>query len=259
MNDRCEGAVYAGKTKLERMNGVRHYLMADGTYAGDNFGSFENNTVVEPAEAKDDILQVIRFSRKDKQDVVMVNWQAHPAKNGSASSHIISADFVGAARTAFEKSSGDLFVYFTGAAGNQNPSSRLESECTYLLTSQYGQALAEAVTGLLKNMDTPAVTSVKTKQITYTGQTNRDMAEMLEQAKEVNAVYEAHGKAAAEPLVQQYGFVSIYHARAIITRSEYDDTIDMELSAASIGDISFIAAPYEMFSIHGTYIKEKTP
>ena len=259
MEDRSEAFVYTARTDLEKMNGVRHYLMEDGSYAGDNFGSFKNNTIVEPAEEKDDDLQVIRFAREGKQDVVMVNWQAHPSKNGSSTSYLISADFIGDARSAFEQSSGQLFVYFTGAAGNLNPSSHLESECTPMDCTRYGQRLAQAVTELLQDMQTPVVTSVKTAKSVYTGQLNHDMEDKLEQARQIQQIYGAEGKAAADTLVKEHGFAHVYHALAVIRRSEYGKTQDIELNVASFGGVSFVAAPYEMFAVHGNYIKEHSP
>jgi len=45
----------------------------------------------------------------------------------------------------------------------------------------------------------------------------------------------------------------------VIRRSKYEKTRANELSAYAIGGISFIAAPYEMFTNHGVYIKENTP
>jgi len=259
MADRSEAYTYTGQTKLEKMNGVRHYLMADGTYAGDNFGSFKDNAIVEPAEEKDNDLQVIRFAREGKQDVVMVNWQAHPSKLGSSTSYLISADFVGDARTAFEESTGQLFVYFTGAAGNQNPSSKLESQCFSYSCQQYGQALAEAAAALLEKMDTPAITSVKAARKIYTGQVNHDMEDKLEQARQVQKVSEEEGSEAANLLAKQYGFAHRFHATAVIRRREYEESRDFEVSAASLGAVSFVSAPYEMFSVHGSYIKDNSP
>lgn len=259
LEDRSEAYTYTGKTKLERMNGTRHYLMADGTYAGDNFGSFENNTIMAPAEEKDDELQIIRFAREEKQDIVMVNWQAHPAKNGSASSKLISADFVADFRNAFETTTGELCVYFTGAAGNQNPSSKLESECMSLDSLRYGQLLAEAAVKLLDNMKTPAVTQIKTVHKIYTGQVNHDNEDKLEQAKEVVRVLEEDGRTAAEELAAEYGFVHYRQANAVVNHSTMEQTRDMEISAVSIGGVSFVTAPYEMFAAHGKYIKENSP
>ena len=259
MADRGPAVASSGSTTLEKMNSVRHYLMADGTYAGDNFGSFTNNTIVEPAEQADKQFQVIRFAREGKQSVVMVNWQAHVTLGTNSSSTLITSCFVGTARDHFEKTTGDLFAYFTGACGNTNATSRISNQNRFSNYTQYGQILSQSAIDLIQTMDESHIAEFKTKTVTFTGQVDHSFEDKLDLAKEVQAVYNSQGLSAGNRLAKQYGFSSVYHCNGVIRRSSYGATRNMDISAFYLGDISFIAAPYEMFAAHGMFIKENTP
>ncbi|MBO5868410.1 MAG: neutral/alkaline non-lysosomal ceramidase N-terminal domain-containing protein, partial [Oscillospiraceae bacterium] len=250
--DRSDALAYAGAAILEKMNSVRHYLMADGTYAGDNFGSFTNNTIVEPAEQADKELQVIRFVREGKAAISMMNWQAHVTFGTSSSSTLISSCFVGTARDHFEKTTGDLFIYFTGACGNVNARSKISGQNTGSNYREYGEVLSQTAINIIAGMEAESfITDFGTKKLTVTGQIDHSMEDKLEEAREVTAVYNAQGLSAGNKLAKQYGFSSAYHAQAVVRRSSYELTRDMDLYAFCLGDIAFIAAPYEMFAAHG--------
>ena len=258
MADRSPAIAYTSETTLQKMNSVRHYLMADGTYAGDNFGSFTNSTIVEPAEQADKQLQVIKFAREGKQNVVMSNWQAHVTYGTSSSSTLISSCFVGIARDHFEENTGDLFAYFTGACGNTNCVSKIDNQNRFSNYTQYSEILSQEIINLTKTMDESHIAEFKTSKMTYTGTVDHSFEDKLEQAKEVQAVYNAQGLSAGNRLARSYGFSSVYHCNGVIRRSAYGQTKDIPLSVFYLGDISFVAAPYEMFAAHGMYIKENT-
>ena len=256
--DRSYATAYTAQTSLEKMNSVRHYLMSDGTYAGDNFGSFTGKTIVSPAEEADKQLQVIKFAREGKQDVVMTNWQAHVTYGTGSSSTLISSCFVGITRDHFEENTGDLFVYFTGACGNVNCVSKISNQNRFSNYTQYSQILSQEVINLTKTMDESHLVEFKTKEITFTGNVDHTFEDKLEQAQEVAEVYAVEGLSAGNKLARSYGFSSVYHCNGVIRRAAYGQTMDMPISAFYLGDISFVSAPYEMFAAHGMYIKENT-
>lgn len=259
MADRSPAQAYTATAQLEKMNAVRHYRLENGTYAGDNFGSFKESPPVAHAEENDAQLQLIRFVREGKQSVVMVNWQAHPTLTGGAASLEMSADFIGSTRTAFEKETGDVMIYFTGAAGNQNVVSKMPFEHKTNDNNKYGALLSQDIIAALETVKTPSITTIGAKEITYTGNINHEMEDRLADAREVTEIYNIGGKAAANKLAVEKGFSSAYHANAIVRRSAFGATRDMKICALSIGDISFIAAPYEMFASSGRYIKDNSP
>ena len=95
--------------------------------------------------------------------------------------------------------------------------------------------------------------------ITFTGEIDHTGEEKLAQATEVRELYTADGLSAANKLARKYGFSNYYHAYGIVRRSKYGATRDFEISVFTLGGISFVIAPSEMFSSHGEYIKENTP
>ena len=258
MADRSPAVAYTSETTLQKMNSVRHYLMADGTYAGDNFGSFTNSTIVEPAEQADKQLQVIKFAREGKQNVVMSNWQAHVTYGTSSTSTLISSCFVGIARDHFEENTGDLFAYFTGACGNTNCVSKIGNQNRFSNYTQYSEILSQEIINLTKTMDESHIADFAVKSVSVKAYYNHEMEDRLEDAKAVTAIYNAQGLSAGTKEAKKYGFSSVYHAQAIVRRSSLGVSNTIPLTAFYLGDISFIAAPYEMFAAHGMQIKESS-
>ena len=258
MADRAPATAYAGSGIVEKMNSVRHYLMADGTYAGDNCGSFTNNTIVETAEETDRELQVIRFVRDGKQAVTMTNWQAHVTFGTSSTSTLISSCFVGTTRDYFEKTTGDLMVYFTGACGNVNARSKISGQNRGANYTEYGQILGGEIINIINTLDESHITDFKTKDVSVTANYNHELEEKLEEARIVTDIYNSQGLSAGNREAKKYGFSSAYHAQAIVRRSSLGVSNNIPLTAFYLGDISFIAAPYEMFTAHGMQIKDSS-
>lgn len=134
-------------------NSVYHYE-ARGRYywvAGDNFGEMHSNLGARQAYRKqdglyswldgtyyhtyfaehvleaDDTMQVLKFAREGADDVVMINWQAHPSIMGGANFNNVSSDYINALRYYLEQQ--DYCVAFwQGTSGNINPTSAIVTE-----------------------------------------------------------------------------------------------------------------------------------
>lgn len=261
MADRAETTLYSGSTVIEGMNFVRHYLLENGTYAGSNFGDFTSSAIKEHATATDPEMVLVKFDRADesKQDILLVNWQAHPdhaKENGYTN---LSADFPGALRTKVEKETDLLCAYFTGAGGNQNPDSRIQSEMHYLSMKEYGEKLAEHAIAALPGLVAVEGTAIKTTQVIFDAEIDHSWDPMLKQAEEVYKVWKEEGKTAGDVLGKTYNFTSVYQARAIKTRASKSATEALEINAFSVGGIGFVTGSYEMFSNAGLYVKANSP
>ena len=81
IEDLAASDIYVGTAKTTGMAFVRRYIHEDGSYSGVWTGDHLKSTskIVGQASEPDDTLQLIRFVRKDKKDIVMTNWQAHLA------------------------------------------------------------------------------------------------------------------------------------------------------------------------------------
>ena len=143
--------MYTSSIQCENMNFIRHYVMSDGTYAGDNFGSFKNKTIVGHTEDPDNTLQLIKFVREGGKDVILANWQGHPHRANSGGGTVITSDIVGVMRATMEEEADCLFAYFTGASGNINNGSRIPGETITADYVEHGKKLAEYAQEAAKN------------------------------------------------------------------------------------------------------------
>ena len=159
--DRVPATMELGSHEVPQMNWTRHYLMNDGSMAGDNYG---NNKVGYKAytSTADKTMRLIRFQREGKKDVLMINWQVHPkltstndTPEGRATRMMFSSDFIGYAREYVEDKKDLLFAYYSGASGNVNPFSKLDSEKDVVSKDGkvYGLQFADHVIAALENLE----------------------------------------------------------------------------------------------------------
>ncbi len=246
--DVVEGA-YSGKGYTKNLCFVRRYLMPDGTYKT-NPGSQE--VVAHETEA-DPELRTIRFDRKNKKDVLMVNYQTHYV--GGIGEGKVSSDFVGPFCTAAEKELDCHFVYHQGAGANINFFSSIPGERIYnnyqetaegfMLATREALGKEEPIqTGKIGSVARPTTVTVR-----------KEPEELVNLAKKVMAAPEnERGSLAA-----QYGFESWRHANSTVGRSEKPETMDLPLTAITFGEIAFCAFPYEMFDQNGKEVREGSP
>ena len=247
---------------LENMNFVRHYLMNDGTYYGSNFGSTASGFKAHALEYPDRQLILLKLDREEKKDILMVNWQAHPASAARQADYTgVSADFVGHTRTKLETDTGMMVAYYTGAAGNTNPRSLIESEnvknnSTY---RDYGKTLAEEIEAVLPNLTPVEASGIQTSRLEFQAEVDHSWDHMIKEANEVFDLWKSVGKKEGDQLGATYGFTSVYQARAIRTRYDLPATQPRELRAFRVGPIGFTTGTYEMYSDHAIYVKENSP
>ncbi len=265
MADRAEVTkLTTGRIQLpaNTLNFIRHYVTEAGTVKGDNFGDLDTSTIVAHVRDADADMQVIRFERKDTKAVSMINWQTHPHRGGGSKNLNMTADLVGAFRDKYEKNTGDLFVYYTGASGNINPSSRISDENVTSDFKEQGEALADyAIQCFNENMTESSLGKVQMMPYTFSGEVNHTEDYKVGYAQTVNLEWTTNNNfTAAVKLANQYGINSPYHAAGIISKAQLGKTYDVEMYAFCIGDaVGFVTAPYEMYSEQGEYIKEYSP
>ena len=249
-------------TKLEGMNFVRHYLMNDGTYYGSNFGSTASGFKEHALPHADQQLTLLKLDRETKKDILMINWQAHPAAAARQDDYTaVSADFVGHTRSVLESENNMHVAYYTGAAGNTNPRSLIESENSpeNLNYRSYGKHLAKKVQELLPSLAPVEASGIKTTRYAFAAEVDHSWDHMIQEANEVFDLWKTEGKEAGDKLGATYGFTSSYQARAIRTRAALPATQNRELRAFSIGPIGFTTGTYDMYSDHAEYVKEHSP
>lgn len=260
LEDRTPATMYGGYTTVEGMNFIRHYLMNDGTYYGSNFGSTASG-YKDHATENDPTMGLLKFEREgDKEDILLMNWQAHPCFTGGIEKYDISSDYIGTTRTAFENATGMKFAFFLGAAGNHNTNSLMESDRHNLDNQTYGEALAQAAIDALPSLEKIEGSGIETTYEDITYDRNKADLDKLTEAREVYDLFKSTGdRTAGNALAVQYGLSSVYHASAIVSRSSYSETGTFRIYATRIGGFGFINAPYEMFAASGKYIRDNSP
>lgn len=248
---------FTATAKAENLNFVRRYIMNDGSFCGENFGSTASGFNRHETEA-DNTLQLIKFVREGGKDVVMANFQVHSTYNlpGTA----ISSDVSGAFRDSLEKLSGDLVIYINGAAGNISPKSRITKENVVKTHREWGEKLAKYAMDAQSSYTPVEAGGIQMLHTTLELSNNHADDHLLEEATQIREYFTDTGdRSGAEQMCRDAGISSIYHANAIVSNANRSATSTMELDVLTLGQLAFVFAPVEMFDTNGMYIKENSP
>ncbi len=253
--------MYYGSANPESLNFIRHYTTEAGIIKGDSTNTHIDSPYTGHTHKADNLLQVVKITRDGGKDLVLVNWQSHPHRGGSASNTNIHSDIVGVMRDYVTENRDAVFAYFTAASGNVNPSSRIKTENITQNYKEQGQALGQYAVDILNGEMTPVeMGPIKTISQEKRIDINHTEDHLVMYAKEVQAVWkETNDHAAATAVGVPYGIQSPYHANAIITRMNMPATGTLPLSAFCVGELGFAVAPYEMFDTNGQEIREGSP
>ena len=257
MADLAPAKLQATTAEYPDMTFVRHYLMNDGTYYGSNFGSTRSGFQAHATE-KDAQMVLLKLDRENK-DILLMNWQAHPARASQIGYNYISADFIGVTRSTLEEETGMHFAYFTGASGNQNQDSLILEEKHGMSWFQYGQQLAQRAIAAMNDMQDVPSTEIKVASLNYNAQIDHNWDHMISEAMEIHNMWKSDGWDAAAKKCKEYNFSSVYQSRAIRQRASKPKTERMIVAAFRVGSIGFTQGTYEMFSDHSRYVKENSP
>jgi hypothetical protein len=261
LKDLAPATLEACKFDLEGMNFVRHYLMNDGTYAGSNFGSTASGYKEHTYDVNHEMI-LVNFKREGKDDVMLVNWAAHPANpyDAAIGNLNISADHPGWCRDKLEQLTGAKVAYFNGASGDVVMRSAVESLKHGLNAKQYGEKLAEMAFEHINEMKPLEVDAVKTTQYKATVNVEHELEHLIPQCLEIKAVRSDRAqKDKADKMARDIGLSSAYHANAIISRSRMGATEQRTLNVFRIGPVSFTTGTYEMASEHAGELKAASP
>ena len=257
--DRAPTKLSYAKPVVEGMVFMRHYIMEDGSYAGANFGNLKTLKAVAHAGPSDLRMGLVKFARESKEDILIVNWQAHADSAYDCGFRNISSAWIGPMRTKLEEKTGMKIAYFTGASGNQSTNSSLENEKHDLNWIGYGQKLADHVLEALPSLQPAVGKGIKTTRAIHTINVDHSWDNMIEQARHVYKTWKTVGRDEAIALRKAYDFSSVHQASAIIQRYDMGKSSGMEINAFAVDGIGFVTATYEMFSESGMYIKDNSP
>lgn len=189
-----------------------------------------------------------------------MNWGAHPCKTGGVDRTDVSADFVGSCRVAVERDSNMLFAFYQGAAGNQNTGTFIAEDNLGLSYIEHGERLCKTALDAIPDMQPLEGSGIKTYQLYYEADVNHADEHLGAAAAQVKAYWDStKDREGGNALAVSLGLTSVYHANGVLAQFSRPQRQRMELDALCIGDLAIVFAPYEMFSDHSLYIKEKSP
>lgn len=254
--DRKPARCFAGKTRTHRLNFVRHYILEDGHYKGDNFGTQYDSPIASHTSEADPEMRLVKFVRQGGKDVLMVNWQAHPLCTGGNAKPDVSADFVGAFRKEMEQALDCHFTYFTGGAGNISHYSRIPGEMIAHTNEEYGIALKNHA--MTVEYEELALAPIRLMAYNYQEPLNRPDAASVERAQKVMDFWTHNAdNSAAVQFALEYGFSSQYDAALLLARHKLDsDVVDIPLTAISFGAFGFASTPCEVFDTNAKYVRD---
>ena len=260
LQDLAPATVEACKFELEGMNFVRHYLMNDGTYAGSNFGSTASGYKEHTYDVNHEMI-LVNFNREEKEDVLLVNWAAHPANPYDESIGLlnISADHPGWCRDELEKLTGAKVAYFNGASGDVVPNSKITEINHGLNAKEYGVKLAQMAYEHYDELKPVEVDAVKSAGLDVAVNVEHEGEHLLFQCMEIKDLHSSGKKAEADQLAWSLGLSSCYHGNVILARSRLGATQQREINVLRIGPVSFTTGTYEMASQHAEELKAASP
>ena len=250
--DLVEGA-YTGVGHTEGITFVRRYLMKDGSYETNPSAEVE----AHETEA-DNEMRTIRIDRKNKKDILMVNYQTHYGSATGLYKNQYSADFVHVFREEAEKEWDCHFVYYSGASGNLNFQTKIPGEKKFgSFVEATKEGFIPVVKGCLAGEESVALGKLCFASNWYKAPVYQDGEDAIARAKKVAA--QAEGSAAYQQALGENGFTSSRQVEGILTRAELGETVDVPFYAITFGDIGFVSAPYEMFDTNGVQVREGSP
>lgn len=260
MEDRAPATLEIGSAYPEGFNFVRHYQTADGDWVGDNYYAASGKKAATSERPADNEMQMMHFVREGKENVLLLNWQAHGTY--TYKKEYLCTDFVGSLRDEVAAKTGTLVAYFQGAAGNINPWSELKDnkfEHSLEGVTAYGTALAQYPIEAMSTLKAVDATDISLSETVYAAKVRADSSDLIMAASAYNQVREGGGSH-AEAIVAAGGLIhGDQGAEYVSHRARKAGTIDITLRAVRLGDVAFIIAPYEMFDDTGVHIKETSP
>ena len=247
LRDLDPAEAYVGKGFTDGITFVRRYLYKTTSKGTDPYA--------HESEA-DNELRTIRFDRKNKKDVLLINYQTHYGGATSKYKNQYSADFIDPYRKTVEKDLDMLFVYYSGASGNLNFASDIPKERKY---SDYIKAIDGFMIttrdALSKEEKVETGKIISTTSL-YPGKIMQDTPERIAQAQEIMSYPEKSAEYLAA--LGKYGMAA-REAEGINRRSKKGEVVDVNFTAISFGDIGFASAPYEMFDTNGKEVRDGSP
>ena len=262
IRDLAPAKAFAGEIETHEMVFTRRYYLKDGSFCGLAKGTpTEENPLVCHETPADPMLEVVRFEREGRRDIVMMNFGVHVTRcSGKDTYYMLTADWPGEVRRQVEEQANCHFIYFNSGEGNTVAFSRLKwQEMDHYPLADYCPRMTGYVLRALKWAKPVQTGKIRVQNYVYPAEVDHTMDDRIEDAKKVMQIWEDDDREAAFAAAKECGFSGYYQAMTIEIRYNKPKFLDMELCTATFGDLGLAAVPYEMFCDTSREIKDQSP
>ena len=262
LDDRAPAKMYINKVETVAMSFVRNYIANDpaGSIVGDNYNDSigaQYGYKCHESEA-DNEMRLIKFEREGKRDIIMVNFQAHPHMGAGSADTNVHGDWPAVMRDLVSEKLDADCIYFSGAGGNMNSTSRISEENISTDFKDHGRRAANYISKAEKTYVEAELGDVKVMSQTNAYENDHSMDHLGAIATELHNM-RATNFEAAKAAVNNYPEIhSIYHASSIVDKIKAGPTRELTIGAFAIGDVVFTYHPYEMFDTNGMELRNGT-
>lgn len=245
---------YSCAPAIEPISFIRRYRMKDGSIATNPFKNWED--VVEPIGNSDNNVRLLKFVRKNKKDIALVNFCTHPDVIGGEH---ISADWPGFVRNFVEQEHSDVHCLLAnGFQGDVNhfnfqvgPEKRGNG---YEYSEKMGRIIADTVNNIWENGVKQEVTKVSAKQSEVYIKIRTDG---IEDYPICRKIYDEYQKTSRIP--DDAPIKSLTYIRRICDLHLSPALKCIPVSVIDIGNIAFVGLGGEPFSHYAEAIREGAP
>lgn len=256
--DRAEAEMYINKVETNAMSFLRRYWGNDGGFISSHSGDRSSGYARYESES-DKEMRLIKFVRKDKKPVIMVNFQGHPHMGTDGSSTTIHSDWPGVMRDMVELELDAQCIYFSGAGANLNSSTPITEDVVSADFREHGERAAEYVIGAEDSYTKAETGPVVCVEQTQTYEADHTLDHLLDVAKIVDNARKNQGMSAAHQKVKEFPELnSAYQATAIVNKALQGQTKDLSYTVITFGDVAISGHSYEMFDTNGKELREGT-
>ena len=264
LEDRAPARMYINTVETTALSFVRHYIANDpeGSIVTDNYndaiGAQYGYKCHESESDKE--MRLIKFVREgDKKPIILVNFQAHPHMGSGSADTNVHGDWPAIMRDRVAEKLDAYCVYFSGAGGNLNSTSRISSENISEDWKDHGRRAANYVIKAEDTYEEVELGDVKTMSKTIAYENDHSMDHLLPIATIINDIRFQQDISIAHEEVKKYPELhSVYHANAIVGKAAAGETRELTIGAFAIGDVVFTYHPYEMFDTNGMELRSGT-
>ena len=258
IEDQAPAEMYFNKIEAPSMSFIRRAWYKDGgfvtSHSGDRSSGFDHYESESDKE-----MRLVKFTREEKEDIILVNFQGHPHMGTSSTMTDIHSDWPGVMRDEVAKQLGAHCIYFSGAGGNMNSSSYDASQNISSDWRHHGQRGANFVIEAEGSYTKAQLGTIRCLEQTITYEVDHSLDHLIFAASAVAGARSSGGMDAAKQELKNWPELnSVFQASAVSSKASMGQTLDCTISVITFGDIAFTAHPYEMFDSNGMELRAGT-